>query len=424
MTGWLSCNDESREDAKAREKDQLRKHINDFANSTNAVELEWFIGAIRHCASVYPPASSFQVRSTSRKRILTPHGKFKALYSIQSRQRKEKLILSFVRDLRSVEKPSLDGIYPMSLLLRRAHLAFDIADSDIRQYPNASITVADEMRHLAGLIEAVNDRVVQTFALESDRAFAATMAEALLRVVEPRTPGLILVSSSVHTILDKDASQAVGSAFSAADSVVEAKWESFPTHALNLEERKSRAVEVTVRQDAEREDDMEDAHDACEDELADDESINDEEAVSADTAEAEKGPSHTSDVSDGKQPGSTISSATLVSPTSRSTPGKTRSGQIHYSMPLTDSAVKAYIALGSNVGDRFAAIEHACRAIDQSPDIRILRTSSLYETEPMYVEDQDRFLNGACKVIMIGALLESRMLTTGRLKRHLRPWIC
>ncbi|KAH0343465.1 folic acid synthesis protein, partial [Aureobasidium melanogenum] len=59
---------------------------------------------------------------------------------------------------------------------------------------------------------------------------------------------------------------------------------------------------------------------------------------------------------------------------------------------------KAYIALGSNVGDRLDMIEKACLALDQDPDIKVTRTSLLYETEPMYVQDQARFLNGACEV--------------------------
>ncbi|KAG9642479.1 folic acid synthesis protein, partial [Aureobasidium melanogenum] len=59
---------------------------------------------------------------------------------------------------------------------------------------------------------------------------------------------------------------------------------------------------------------------------------------------------------------------------------------------------RAYIALGSNVGDRLHMIEKACLALDQDPDIKVIRTSFLYETEPMYVQDQARFLNGACEV--------------------------
>ncbi|KAJ2965797.1 hypothetical protein NUW58_g10817 [Xylaria curta] len=57
----------------------------------------------------------------------------------------------------------------------------------------------------------------------------------------------------------------------------------------------------------------------------------------------------------------------------------------------------AYIALGSNMGDRVAMIEQACREMD-ARGITVKRTSSLWETEPMYVLDQDRFVNGACEV--------------------------
>jgi hypothetical protein len=56
------------------------------------------------------------------------------------------------------------------------------------------------------------------------------------------------------------------------------------------------------------------------------------------------------------------------------------------------------VALGSNVGNKIEEIEKACRAIDADPDMRIVDTSFLYETKPMYVEDQERFVNGACEV--------------------------
>ncbi|SPN98584.1 probable multifunctional folic acid synthesis protein [Cephalotrichum gorgonifer] len=58
---------------------------------------------------------------------------------------------------------------------------------------------------------------------------------------------------------------------------------------------------------------------------------------------------------------------------------------------------KAYIALGSNVGDRVAMIEQACREMD-SRGIHVLRTSGLWETAPMYVLEQEKFVNGACEV--------------------------
>lgn len=58
---------------------------------------------------------------------------------------------------------------------------------------------------------------------------------------------------------------------------------------------------------------------------------------------------------------------------------------------------RAYIALGSNVGDRISMIEMACREMDRR-NIKVLRTSALYESAPMYLEDQGLFINGACEV--------------------------
>lgn len=59
---------------------------------------------------------------------------------------------------------------------------------------------------------------------------------------------------------------------------------------------------------------------------------------------------------------------------------------------------KAYVALGSNLSNRVEMIERACKMMEEDRSIRISRTSSLYETEPMYVKDQDRFINGVCEV--------------------------
>ncbi|MCJ1249595.1 trifunctional dihydropteroate synthetase [Trapelia coarctata] len=74
------------------------------------------------------------------------------------------------------------------------------------------------------------------------------------------------------------------------------------------------------------------------------------------------------------------------------------------SLPEKDSSVgiqkparRTYIALGSNVGDRIGNIEGACRELTAA-GITVLRTSALYETQPMYVVDQDPFINGVCEV--------------------------
>lgn len=42
-------------------------------------------------------------------------------------------------------------------------------------------------------------------------------------------------------------------------------------------------------------------------------------------------------------------------------------------------------------------IEKACRMLEEK-GVKITRTSSLWETEPMYVLDQGSFVNGACEV--------------------------
>jgi len=67
----------------------------------------------------------------------------------------------------------------------------------------------------------------------------------------------------------------------------------------------------------------------------------------------------------------------------------------------------AYIALGSNVGDRLENIEQACRMLERHPNIQLRRTSSLYETVPMYVEDQGHFINGVCEVLVTIELYQS-----------------
>lgn len=69
----------------------------------------------------------------------------------------------------------------------------------------------------------------------------------------------------------------------------------------------------------------------------------------------------------------------------------------------------AYIALGSNLGDRINWIERACNLMSKR-GIRVKRTSCLWETAPMYVTDQDNFVNGACEVFEKPLSCESRDL--------------
>jgi 2-amino-4-hydroxy-6-hydroxymethyldihydropteridine diphosphokinase / dihydropteroate synthase len=60
-------------------------------------------------------------------------------------------------------------------------------------------------------------------------------------------------------------------------------------------------------------------------------------------------------------------------------------------------AHRAAIAFGTNMGNRVGYIESALSEMRQA-GLKVLSTSPIYETRPMYVKDQDAFLNGVCHV--------------------------
>lgn len=55
--------------------------------------------------------------------------------------------------------------------------------------------------------------------------------------------------------------------------------------------------------------------------------------------------------------------------------------------------VDVFLSLGSNVGDRENNLRKAVDMIGDNPHINILEVSSIYETEPMYLKDQNSFYN-------------------------------
>ncbi|KAI9298581.1 Dihydropteroate synthase [Neoconidiobolus thromboides FSU 785] len=63
----------------------------------------------------------------------------------------------------------------------------------------------------------------------------------------------------------------------------------------------------------------------------------------------------------------------------------------------TKTSSVALIAFGSNLGDRYKNIVDGIKSLKEA-GCELLDTSFLYETAPMYVLDQPKFLNGACKV--------------------------
>ena len=57
-----------------------------------------------------------------------------------------------------------------------------------------------------------------------------------------------------------------------------------------------------------------------------------------------------------------------------------------------------YLALGSNLGDRQGYLRSAIARLRAAPGVNFLRASSIYETEPVGVTDQPRFLNMVVEV--------------------------
>jgi 2-amino-4-hydroxy-6-hydroxymethyldihydropteridine diphosphokinase len=57
--------------------------------------------------------------------------------------------------------------------------------------------------------------------------------------------------------------------------------------------------------------------------------------------------------------------------------------------------VRAFVGLGSNLGDREATIRRAVELLGERPGIEVVAVSTLRETDPVGYEDQPRFLNGA-----------------------------
>ncbi|KPA12265.1 2-amino-4-hydroxy-6-hydroxymethyldihydropteridine pyrophosphokinase [Candidatus Magnetomorum sp. HK-1] len=58
----------------------------------------------------------------------------------------------------------------------------------------------------------------------------------------------------------------------------------------------------------------------------------------------------------------------------------------------------AYIAVGSNIGDRLNNCLNGIEAFTNATDAEKVETSLFYQTEPLYVEDQDWFVNGVFSI--------------------------
>lgn len=83
---------------------------------------------------------------------------------------------------------------------------------------------------------------------------------------------------------------------------------------------------------------------------------------------------------------------------------------------------RAFIGIGSNLGDRAAHYREAIRRLAALPDTRVIRQSSIYETEPVG-DIKGPFLNGVVEVEteMPAEALMRRLLAIERTMGRRRP---
>lgn len=60
--------------------------------------------------------------------------------------------------------------------------------------------------------------------------------------------------------------------------------------------------------------------------------------------------------------------------------------------------MRAYVGLGSNLGDRDAILRRALELLAADDEIEVVAVSTIRETDPVEIEDQPRFLNAAAAV--------------------------
>jgi len=93
-------------------------------------------------------------------------------------------------------------------------------------------------------------------------------------------------------------------------------------------------------------------------------------------------------------------------------------------MPATPKAARAFLALGSNIGDKTANLGAARDAIAALPGTKVVAASSVYRTPPWGKTDQDWFANAVIAVetaLEPIALLEACLaieIRLGRIRRE------
>lgn len=65
---------------------------------------------------------------------------------------------------------------------------------------------------------------------------------------------------------------------------------------------------------------------------------------------------------------------------------------------MSSRAEEVLIGLGGNIGDPLEAMRSALRALDENPNCKVLRVSSVWKTPPWGVTDQPDFLNASAAI--------------------------
>ena len=89
---------------------------------------------------------------------------------------------------------------------------------------------------------------------------------------------------------------------------------------------------------------------------------------------------------------------------------------------------RVFLSLGSNLGDRLSNIQQAVSTLSMSEKIKVIKTSSFYETEPWGNKDQNWFVNAAVAIDTIMEPIEllkycqNIEYTLGRIRNQKERW--
>jgi 2-amino-4-hydroxy-6-hydroxymethyldihydropteridine diphosphokinase len=71
---------------------------------------------------------------------------------------------------------------------------------------------------------------------------------------------------------------------------------------------------------------------------------------------------------------------------------------VHNGARYLHRVTRAFVGLGSNLGDRETMLRRALELLAREPGVEVRRVSTFRETEPVGYVDQPRFLNGAAEL--------------------------